>query len=202
MERGDIISASLKRAENIAPMEAKGWLEVDTEGFDAALAALDTNEDTQESAKAGKLGTTATRADNADSLYERLLTIQNAARLQFPDSVGNTEVRAAFRLDLFPPAGEVEEELPLPGPAQITLQGTDPGTYLLGLSAENDDPSVTGYDVFERFEGGAWVKVGDNVPGGDFTRMGLAAGNYEVKAQARNATGVGPDSDTIALTVP
>ena len=163
----------------------------------AALAPL-----CQLEAKTVKLGTTASRDENANELYERLLTIQNAARLEFPDTVANTAVRAAFRLGLFPPRGEEEEELPLPGPAQVSLQGTDPGTYLLGLAAENDDPSVTGYDVFERFEGGAWVKVGDNVPGGDFPQLGLAAGNYEVKAQARNATGVGPESDVIALVVP
>jgi hypothetical protein len=35
-----------------------------------------------------------------------------------------------------------------------------------------------------------------------FVEATTAAGSYEVNAQARNATGVGPESDTIALTVP
>jgi hypothetical protein len=87
MDRAEIISASLKRAENIAPLAAKGWMTADTTGFDAALAALDLNEDTQEGAKTVKLGTTATRDENANALYERVLITQNAARLQFPDTV-------------------------------------------------------------------------------------------------------------------
>ena len=126
-------------------------------------------------------------------LFKNLLTIT----LNYPDDPEKVALYMTQSLLEDHPAG-----LPLPGMAQIGLQGTDPGSYIVSLAAENDDPSVTGYDVFERFDGGEWVFVGDDVPGGEFTRTGLAAGDYEVKAVARNATGEGSESEVLALSVP
>ncbi|MGA2865047.1 MAG: hypothetical protein ABSF95_11245 [Verrucomicrobiota bacterium] len=71
----------------------------------AARGNFGTVEAAQQAAKGGaKVTTTAKNTDAAD-LYERLLTIQNAADLQWPATdPANAGVRDQFRLNTFPPA--------------------------------------------------------------------------------------------------
>jgi hypothetical protein len=106
LQRARIVLAACQNADNATALAGKGWVAADTTAFAAAIQALDAVDDTQETAKAGKKGTTADRNQQANDFYEHLLTIQNAANLQWPvrDSA-NIAVRAEFRLDTFPPRG-------------------------------------------------------------------------------------------------
>lgn len=107
LERVRIVSASLKNAANLTALTAKGWLAADTVKIDAAITVLTGADGTQETAKSDKLGDTSTRNTDANDLYERLLTIQNAANLQWPANDpghDNTSVRDQFRLGKFPPS--------------------------------------------------------------------------------------------------
>lgn len=108
LERARIVSASLKVAGNLTALTAKGWLPADTVKIDAAITTLTGADGTQETAKSDKLGDTSTRNRDANDLYERLLTIQNAASLQWPaddPDHDNTSIRDQFRLGKFPPHG-------------------------------------------------------------------------------------------------
>ena len=104
LQRAGIILASLKKSDNTAALESKGWLATDTTAFESAIKALDTADNVQEKAKTGRIGSTGDRNRNANDLFERLLTIQNAANLQWPESkAANVAIRAEFRLGKFPP---------------------------------------------------------------------------------------------------
>lgn len=119
LERARIVSASLKVAGNLTALTAKGWLAADTVKIDAAITTLTGADGSQETAKSDKLGDTSTRNTDANDLYERLLTIQNAANLQWPatDSA-NTSVRDQFRLGKFPPShAAAPKPPPTPPPA-------------------------------------------------------------------------------------
>ena len=106
LQRARIILASLQKAANAAALAGKGWLAADTQALEAAIDALDAADDQQETAKSTKTGTTGGRNTVANQLYESLLTIQNAANLQWPESnSANVSVRAEFRLGKFPPRG-------------------------------------------------------------------------------------------------
>ncbi len=104
LQRAKIVLASLRKSGNVAALRSQGWLAADTDALAAAIEALDTTDETQESAKVTKTGSTGTRNTRANELYEALLTIQNAANLQWPASKpGNAPHRAEFRLGKFPP---------------------------------------------------------------------------------------------------
>lgn len=104
--RADIILASVQNAANLPVLKLKGWTDAETAAFVAARANFGTFEQVQQVAQGGaKVSTTTKNADAAD-LYERLLTIQNAANLQWPESdPANAGIRDQFRLNTFPPAG-------------------------------------------------------------------------------------------------
>ncbi len=105
LARADLIIAAVQNAANLPALQAKGWLAADTAAFVAARAAFSTLDVTQQASKGGaKDSTTAKNTDAAD-LYERLLTIQNAANLQWPaTNPANAGIRDQFRLNTFPPA--------------------------------------------------------------------------------------------------
>ena len=106
LERAHIVSASLNKAENLPALTAKGWLPSDTTQLDAALTTLAGADGSQETAKSDKLGDTSARNTAANALYENLLTLQNAANLQWPATdPANTALRDKFRLGKFPPRG-------------------------------------------------------------------------------------------------
>jgi len=117
LQRARIVLASCQNADNAAALQTKGWLAADTQALSDAITALDQTDDTQETAKTGKKGATQDRNAQANELYERLLTIQNAANLQWPAREGaNTAVRAEFRLGTFPPKQETKKKPVQPTP--------------------------------------------------------------------------------------
>ncbi len=103
---GKIHAACLRHA---AALAAKGWISADTTLLGQTIAALGGADLQQEEALDDRKGMTNEKVIAANALYEACLTIQNAARLQYPakkDASGNamhvTE-RARFLLDEFPP---------------------------------------------------------------------------------------------------
>ena len=104
LQRARIILASVKDADNLAALKAKGWIDADTAALDAAIKALAATDTTQETGKGDAKDATGARNRNANDLYDRLQTIQNAADLQWPaDIAANAGVRDEFRLNTFPP---------------------------------------------------------------------------------------------------
>jgi hypothetical protein len=104
LQRARIVRDSCANAGNTGPLAAKGWLAADTTALTDAIDALDTADDTQEVAKGSRLAATNDRNGTANDLYEGLLTIQNAANIEWPERVEtNTGVRAEFRFGFFPP---------------------------------------------------------------------------------------------------
>jgi hypothetical protein len=101
-----IHAAALKYASDL---QAKGWICADTTALGAAIVALADVGNEQEQAADDRLGLTNEKIIAANALYTDCLTIQNAARLQYPastDAVGNAKnitERARFLLEEFPP---------------------------------------------------------------------------------------------------
>jgi hypothetical protein len=104
LQEARIILAACNKEDNASALAAKGWLKDDTAKMGQAIELLDAADNTQESAKTAKTGTTVQRNEDANELFEHLLTIQNAANIQWPESeVANLAIRAEFHLDTFPP---------------------------------------------------------------------------------------------------
>lgn len=106
LDRARTIIASLRVAANLAAVKTKGWLATDTDAFETQVNALAATDTTQETGKGGAKGATTARNQQANLLYDNLLTLQNAADLQWPaEDPANDAVRTEFRLDTFPPRG-------------------------------------------------------------------------------------------------
>lgn len=104
LQRARIMLVSAQKADNAAALLGRGWISADTTALSDAITALDDTDNVQEDAKVDASGGTGARNRTANELYDRLLTIQNAANLQWPAGPnGNDILRAKFRLGLFPP---------------------------------------------------------------------------------------------------
>jgi hypothetical protein len=106
LSRAGIILASVQDPANLAALKTKGWLDADTAALAAAIPALADADTTQEGGITDGVDSTGLRNHDANALYDSLQTIQNAADIQWSAEIAaNTGVRAAFRLDVFPPRG-------------------------------------------------------------------------------------------------
>lgn len=128
LQRADIILGSIKEVNNLAAFKASGWTDAETKAFDEARDAFGEPEDYQEKAKADSMAATQLTHSDAEDVYGRLLTIQNAANLEFPVlNAANVGARHEFRLGIFPPEGYGHaESAPAPAPATTTTT-TPPG---------------------------------------------------------------------------
>ena len=119
--RADIILASVQNAANLPVLKARGWTDAETSTFLAVRATFPATTQTQQSGKGGAKQATAAKDSDALALYEHLLTIQNAANLQFPAiDPANVGVRDEFRLNTFPPANHTPATpAPTPAPAPV-----------------------------------------------------------------------------------
>ena len=104
---GKIAAACALHADVLAE---RGWIADDTAALTTAIATLTGSDQTQEAAKDQKKGMTAARNLAANTLYNLCLTVQNAARLAYPNTQSDkseivVEARARFLLDEFPPRG-------------------------------------------------------------------------------------------------
>jgi hypothetical protein len=121
LQRGRTVLASMQSQENVPALTGKGWTADETTALDTAITGLENDKTLLEAAKDASLGSTGQKNAQADDLYERLLTIQNAANIQWPeDDPANAQTRADFRLGKFPPkdhGGHHVEPTPAPTPA-------------------------------------------------------------------------------------
>ncbi len=126
------LSATIARArlthaaavKHAAALQAQGWIPADTAALRTAIQGLAGVDTEQEEAKDDRLGLTNEKTILANALYADCLTIQNAARLQYPggnDATGNAKnvtERANFLLNEFPPRDRDQPEDPeTPPPA-------------------------------------------------------------------------------------
>ncbi len=115
--RVDIVLGSIKVAANLAALKLKGWTDADTTAFQTARDGFGPAEQYRVQSIGGARDKTAQMNADAAALYESILTIQNAADLEYPAvDLANTGVRAQFLLGLFPP-DHGGNHLPAPAPA-------------------------------------------------------------------------------------
>ena len=120
LQRGRIVLASLQAPENVAAVTARGWTADETTALDTVITNLENDKTLLENAKDASIGSTSQKNVQADDLYDRLLTVQNAASLQWPESdPSSAQIRADFRIGKFPPkdhGGHQVEPTPTPPP--------------------------------------------------------------------------------------
>lgn len=81
-----------------------GWVALDATDLEAAIATLGSVDLEQEAEKAKGPSMTSLSNADANKLYKNCLSIQNAARLQYPSTQpGNETPRARFLIGEFPP---------------------------------------------------------------------------------------------------
>ncbi len=117
--RVDVVLGSIANAANLAALKLKGWTDAETTAFQAAREAFGPAEQYRVKSISGAKDTTAQKNADAATLYENLLTIQNAADLQWPATdPANAGVRGEFLLGIFPPDhGGNHTPAPTPTPA-------------------------------------------------------------------------------------
>ncbi len=120
--RCDIVLGSVKNAANLTLLKQKGWTDAETTAFQTARDTFGPAEQIREHSKSGAKDSTTQKDTDAASLYEFVLTIQNAADLQWPASdPANAGVRDEFRLGIFPPDhGGNHTPAPAPTPTAAT----------------------------------------------------------------------------------
>jgi hypothetical protein len=102
--RVDIVLGSVKNAANLAALKLKGWTDAEINAFQTARDAFGPAEQYRVKSISGAKDTTTQKNADAATLYENILTIQNAADLQFPPAnPANSGVRDEFLLGIFPP---------------------------------------------------------------------------------------------------
>jgi hypothetical protein len=102
LTRADIILAAV--TANLAALQAKGWTAAETTAFSTVRGTFPASASTQQLTLGNAKDATTLKNTDAATLYERLLTIQNAADLEYPASLAaNAGVRDDFRLGTFPP---------------------------------------------------------------------------------------------------
>jgi hypothetical protein len=115
LSRADIIIASVQ--SNLAALKLKGWTDAETSAFTVSRQTFGTATPAQQTAKGGAKDSTTTKNTDAAALYENLLTIQNAADLEWPATgPANAGVRDEFRLNTFLPASTTAPAAPAATP--------------------------------------------------------------------------------------
>ena len=101
---GKVAAACVKYADDLGE---HGWMESDTTDLDAAIETLTGGDDDKQTASSKKKGLTKARNLAANLLYKMCLSLQNAARLAYPntraDDANVVEARSRYLLDVFPP---------------------------------------------------------------------------------------------------
>ncbi len=121
--RVDIVLGSVKNAANLAAFKLKGWLDADTTAFQTARDGFGPAEQVRTQSIGGAKDTTTTKNTDAATLYADILTIQNAADLQWPaTNPANAGVRTEFLLGTFPPdhgGNHAPAPAPTPAPTRV-----------------------------------------------------------------------------------
>jgi hypothetical protein len=102
-------------------MKLKGWTDAETQTFTTVRGTFPASTTTQQSGQSDAKKATTLKDTDAADLYEHILTIQNAADLEFPaTNPANAGVRDEFRLNTFPPDNHAPPTPPPPTPTQPT----------------------------------------------------------------------------------
>lgn len=118
--RVDIVLGSVSNAANLAALKLKGWTDAETTTFQTARDGFGPAEQYRVKSIGGAKDTTLQKNTDAATLYETILTLQNAADLQWPASdPANAGVRDEFLLGIFPP-DHGGNHTPPPAPPQPT----------------------------------------------------------------------------------
>ncbi len=118
LSRADIILASVQTAVNLPALKLKGWTDAETQTFTTVRATFPASTTTQQSGQSDAKKATGVKATDAADAYEHILTIQNAADLEFPATdPANAPARAEFKLGIFPPDHHIPPATPTPTPA-------------------------------------------------------------------------------------
>ena len=120
--RVDIVLGSVKDDKNLPVLKTKGWTDDETTAFQNARNGFGPAEQYRVKSISGAKDTTTQKNADAATLYENILTIQNAADLQWPAAdPANAGVRGEFLLGIFPPDhGGNHAPSPAPTPATTT----------------------------------------------------------------------------------
>src|ERR1017187_957116 len=111
--RADIIIASVKT--NLTALKLKGWTDADTTAFTVVRGTFPASTQSQQSGQSDVKKATTLKDTDAADLYEHLLTIQNAADLEFPaTNPANAATRDEFRLNTFPLDNHTPPATPTP----------------------------------------------------------------------------------------
>jgi hypothetical protein len=121
LSRADTILASVQIPLNLPALKLKGWTDADTAAFTTVRGTFSASSTTQSSGQSEAKKATGVKATDAANAYEHLLTIQNAADLEFPAlNPANAPARAEFKLGIFPPDHHVAPAAPTPTPTPAT----------------------------------------------------------------------------------
>ncbi len=111
--RADIILASVQT--NLSALKLKGWTDAETTAFTNVRGTFPASTQTQQSGQSDAKKATTLKDTDAADLYEHILTIQNAADLEFPAiNPANAAERDEFRLNTFPPDNHAPPAPPAP----------------------------------------------------------------------------------------
>ena len=119
LSRCDIVLGAVTNTANLPTLKQKGWTDAETTAFQTARSAFGPAEQYRVQQISGAKDTTTQKNTDAATLYEFILTIQNAADLEWPASdPANAGVRGEFLLGIFPPDhGGNPAPTPAPTPA-------------------------------------------------------------------------------------
>ena len=119
LSRCDIVLGAVTNTANLPTLKQKGWTDAETTAFQTARSAFGPAEQYRVQQISGAKDTTTQKNTDAATLYEFILTIQNAADLEWPASdPANAGVRGEFLLGIFPPDhGGNHAPAPTPTPA-------------------------------------------------------------------------------------
>src|SRR5208282_664376 len=116
--RVDIVLGSIANAANLAALKLKGWTDAETTAFQTARNGFGPAEQYRVKSISGAKDTTTQKNADAATLYENILTIQNAADLEWPAAdPANAGVRGEFLLGIFPPDHGGNHTPPPPPPS-------------------------------------------------------------------------------------
>ena len=106
---------------SLPAMNLKGWTDAETQTFTTVRGTFPASTTTQQSGQSDAKKATGVKATDAADAYEHILTIQNAADLEFPATdPANAPARAEFKLGIFPPDHHVPPAVPTPVPTTTT----------------------------------------------------------------------------------
>ena len=116
--RADTILAAVQTAANLPALKLRGWTDAETAAFTAVRGTFPASAKDQQSGQSDAKKATTVKDTDAAALYEHVLTIQNAANMEFPAiNPANAPQRDEFKLNTFPPDNHSAPITPTPAPA-------------------------------------------------------------------------------------